>query len=115
VSAIAFDELIDGFDFHALALVRTFKAGTARRPRCTLPCSVWRSLAERNLGSAGHDGQCILLLFIMSSIYGRGPLDGRPAQMDRLETLKRALYERAGAEILRARMPPLHHPIDHKT
>jgi transposase len=35
-------------------------------------------------------------------------------QINRLKTLKRAMYGRAGAELLRARMLPLHLPIDHR-
>jgi len=36
------------------------------------------------------------------------------AQINRLKTLKRAMYGRAGAELLRARMLP-NHVLDHHT
>ena len=35
-------------------------------------------------------------------------------QIKRLKTLNRAMYSRAGAELLRTRMSPLHLPIDHR-
>jgi transposase len=35
-------------------------------------------------------------------------------RINRLKTLKRAMYGRAGAELLRARMLPLHLPIQHE-
>jgi transposase len=43
--------------------------------------------------------------------WSNGQTEG---QINRLKTLKRAMYGRAGAELLRARMLPLHLPIDHR-
>jgi transposase len=40
--------------------------------------------------------------------WSNGQTEG---QINRLKTLKRAMYGRAGAELLRARMLPLHSPI----
>jgi transposase len=42
--------------------------------------------------------------------WSNGQTEG---QINRLKTLKRAMYGRAGAELLRARMLPLHSPIQH--
>jgi transposase len=42
--------------------------------------------------------------------WSNGQTEG---QINRLKTLKRAIYGRAGAELLRARMLPLHSPIQH--
>ena len=42
--------------------------------------------------------------------WSNGQTEG---QINRLKTLKRAMYSRAGAELLRARMLPLHSPIQH--
>jgi transposase len=42
--------------------------------------------------------------------WSNGQTEG---QINRLKTLKRAMYGRAGAELLRARMLPLHLPIQH--
>jgi transposase len=43
--------------------------------------------------------------------WSNGQTEG---QINRLKTLKRAMYGRAGADLLRARMLPLHSPIDHR-
>jgi transposase len=43
--------------------------------------------------------------------WSNGQTEG---QINRLKTLKRATYGRAGAELLRAPMLPLHLPIDHR-
>lgn len=43
--------------------------------------------------------------------WSNGQTEG---QINRLKTLKRAMYGRAGTELLRARMLPLHLPIDHR-
>ena len=43
--------------------------------------------------------------------WSNGKTEG---QINRLKTLKRAMYGRAGTELLRARMLPLHRPIDHR-
>ena len=42
--------------------------------------------------------------------WSNGQTEGH---INRLKTLKRAMYGRAGAELLRARMLPLHSPIEH--
>jgi Transposase len=42
--------------------------------------------------------------------WSNGQTEGH---INRLKTLKRAMYGRAGAELLRARMLPLHSPIQH--
>jgi transposase len=42
--------------------------------------------------------------------WSNGQTEG---QIDRLKTLKRAMYGRASTELLRARMLPLHPPIEH--
>ena len=42
--------------------------------------------------------------------WSNGQTEG---QINRLKTLKRAMYGRAGPELLRARMLPLHSPIQH--
>ena len=42
--------------------------------------------------------------------WSNGPTEGH---INRLKTLKRAMYGRAGAELLRARMLPLHALIQH--
>ena len=42
--------------------------------------------------------------------WSNGQTEG---QINRLKTLKRAMYGRAGPELLRARMLPLHSPIEH--
>jgi transposase len=42
--------------------------------------------------------------------WSNGQTEG---QINRLKTLKRAMYGRAGAELLRARMLPLHLPMQH--
>jgi transposase len=42
--------------------------------------------------------------------WSNGQTEG---QINRLKTLKRAMYGRASTELLRARMLPLHHPIEH--
>jgi transposase len=42
--------------------------------------------------------------------WSNGQTEG---QINRLKTLKRAMYGRAGAELLRARMLPLNSPIQH--
>jgi transposase len=42
--------------------------------------------------------------------WSNGQTEG---QVNRLKTLKRAMYGRAGTELLRARMLPLHLPINH--
>jgi CheY-like chemotaxis protein len=44
-------------------------------------------------------------------IYASGHPDNR--QINRLKTLKRAMYGRASPELLRARMLPLRSPIEH--
>ncbi|MDX8540755.1 hypothetical protein RFM23_24370 [Mesorhizobium abyssinicae] len=46
-----------------------------------------------------------------SSPWSNGQTEG---QINRLKTLKRAMYGRAGAELLRARMLPIH-VLDHHT
>jgi len=43
--------------------------------------------------------------------WSNGQTEG---QINRLKTLKRAMYGRAGTKLLRARMLPLHLPIDHR-
>jgi hypothetical protein len=43
--------------------------------------------------------------------WSNGQTEG---QINRLKTLKRAMYGRAGPELLRARMLPLHSPIERK-
>jgi transposase len=43
--------------------------------------------------------------------WSNGQTEG---QVNRLKTLKRAMYGRASAELLRARMLPLHLPIQHE-
>jgi transposase len=43
--------------------------------------------------------------------WSNGQTEGH---INRLKTLKRAMYGRAGAELLRARMLPLHLPIQHE-
>jgi hypothetical protein len=43
--------------------------------------------------------------------WSNGQTEG---QINRLKILKRAIYGRAGAELLRARMLPLHSPIQHR-
>jgi transposase len=47
----------------------------------------------------------------LTECWSNGQTEG---QINRLKTLKRAMYGRAGAELLRARMLPLHLPIDHR-
>jgi transposase len=42
--------------------------------------------------------------------WSNGQTEG---QINRLKTLKRAMYGRAGLELLRARMLPLHSSIEH--
>ena len=42
--------------------------------------------------------------------WSNGQTEG---QINRLKTLKRAMYGRAGTELLRARMLPLHLPMQH--
>jgi transposase len=42
--------------------------------------------------------------------WSNGQTEGH---INRLKTLKRAMYGRAGAELLRARMLPLHLPTQH--
>jgi transposase len=42
--------------------------------------------------------------------WSNGQTEGH---INRLKTIKRAMYGRAGAELLRARMLPLHSPIEH--
>ena len=42
--------------------------------------------------------------------WSNGQTEG---QINRLKTLRRAMYGRAGAELLRARMLPLYSPIQH--
>ena len=44
----------------------------------------------------------------VTECWSNGQTEG---QINRLKTLKRAMYGRAGAELLRARMLPLHLPI----
>jgi len=44
----------------------------------------------------------------VTECWSTGETEGR---INRLKTLKRAMYGRAGAELLRARMLPLHLPI----
>jgi transposase len=43
--------------------------------------------------------------------WSNGQTEG---QINRLKTLKRAMYGRASTELLRARLLPLHLPIDHR-
>jgi transposase len=47
----------------------------------------------------------------VTELWSNGQTEG---QINRLKTLKRAMYGRAGTELLRARMLPLHLPIDHR-
>jgi transposase len=47
----------------------------------------------------------------VTKLWSNGQTEG---QINRLKTLKRAMYGRAGTELLRARMLPLHLPIDHR-
>ena len=42
--------------------------------------------------------------------WSNGQTEGH---INRLKTLKRAMYGRAGTELLRARMLPLHSPVQH--
>ncbi len=46
----------------------------------------------------------------VTELWSNGQTEG---QVNRLKTLKRAMYDRAGAELLRARMLPPHLPIRH--
>jgi transposase len=47
----------------------------------------------------------------LTEIWSNGQTEG---QINRLKTLKRAMYGRASTELLRARMLPLHLPINHR-
>jgi transposase len=47
----------------------------------------------------------------VTELWSNGQTEG---QINRLKTLKRAMYGRAGTELLRARMLPIHLPIDHR-
>jgi len=47
----------------------------------------------------------------VTELWSNGQTEG---QINRLKTLKRAMYGRAGTELLRARMLPFHLPIDHR-
>ena len=46
----------------------------------------------------------------LTEVWSGGQTEGH---INRLKTLKRAMYGRAGVELLRARMLPLHLPIQH--
>ena len=48
--------------------------------------------------------------YALTEGWSNGQTEG---QINRLKTLKRAMYGRAGTELLRARMLPLHLPMQH--
>jgi transposase len=96
---------VDAVGTEAFFEARTFRNSASgsmtRNNREYTPCSAFARTVRRDLDAVTN---------ALTEGWSNGQTEG---QINRLKTLKRAIYGRAGAELLRARMLPLHLPIQH--
>ena len=91
-------------DSEAFSEAKTFRNSASGSMTRNNPASTQCNASLERCGEISTPSQAL------TKGWSNGQTEGH---INRLKTLKRAMYGRAGAELLRARMLPLHSPIQH--